>query len=71
MTWKIHWQDSRTGRVGTGTLTFTDETECAKLCAELNADYPQFKHMALVCDDAGKPQDILLTPPATPGNVVP
>lgn len=74
MTWRIYWQDSRTGRIGMGVLKFNEKQECAKLCDELNADYPQFKHLPWPCDDTGKPlppEDNLLTFPMPDGKIAP
>ena len=43
----IHWKCSRTGAIGTGTKLFEKE-EAELLAAELNEDYPDIDHDAVV-----------------------
>ena len=43
----IHWKSSLTGTIGTGTKLFEKE-EAEHLAAELNEDYPDIDHAAVV-----------------------
>ena len=43
----IHWKSSVTGSIGTGTKRFEKE-EAERLAAELNEDYPDIEHDAII-----------------------
>jgi hypothetical protein len=46
-TYAIHWKSSITGTVGTGTKLFEKE-EAERLAAELNENYPDIHHEAVI-----------------------
>ena len=55
----IHWKSSVTGTIGTGTKRFEKE-EAEHLAKELNEDYPEIKHEAVI------PAPSVSTPQAEP-----
>ena len=46
-TYAIHWKSSITGGVGTGTKRF-EKAEAELLAAELNTNYPEIAHEAVI-----------------------
>ena len=46
-TYAIHWKSSITGSIGTGKKLF-EKTEAERLAAELNEDYPDIDHEAVI-----------------------
>ena len=43
----IHWKSTVSGKIGTGTRLFEKE-EAERLAAELNADFPDIDHDAVI-----------------------
>jgi len=46
-TYAIHWKSSVTGTIGTGTKRFEKE-DAERLVAELNENYPDIDHEAVI-----------------------
>ena len=46
-TYAIHWKSSVTGTIGTGTKRFEKE-DAERLVAELNENYPDIDHEAII-----------------------
>ena len=43
----IHWKSTVTGKIGTGTRLF-EKKEAERLATELNGDYPDIDHDAVI-----------------------
>jgi hypothetical protein len=46
-TYAIHWKSSVSGTIGTGTKLF-EQKEAERLATELNEDYPDIDHEAVI-----------------------
>jgi len=46
-TYAIHWKSNVTGTIGTGTKLF-EKKEAERFATELNEDYPDFNHEAVI-----------------------
>jgi hypothetical protein len=46
-TYAIHWKSNLTGTIGTGSKLF-EKKEAERFATELNEDYPEFDHEAVI-----------------------